>query len=150
MPVRRHCLEVLHPAHGMSTHIRLLCRQQHVAVCHFLCLGSFLYACTTSPGHLSLYIIFSKTSYIYCLPLQAHTDELQAALIKAERAILYIIDFEMRIQHPYKIALELTKPPAFNLQKHSIAASNGRYVDITTAIFNVANARYHPMPLLLP
>ena len=98
----------------------------------------------TSPGHLSLYIIFSETSYIYCLPLQAHTDELQAALIKAERAILYIIDFEMRIQHPYKIALELTKPPAFNLQKHSIAASNGRYVDITTAIFNVANARYEP------
>ena len=70
-------------------------------------------------------------------------DELQAAVGKAERSILYIIDFEMRIQHPFRIASELTSPPAFNLRRYTPVTSSGRYQDITDAVVNVANARYH-------
>ena len=69
-------------------------------------------------------------------------DELQAAVSKAERSILYIIDFEMRVQHPFKIASELVGPLAFNLRQYTPVNASGRYQDITDAVFNVAIARY--------
>ena len=73
---------------------------------------------------------------------QANLDELQAAVSKAERSILYIINFEMMIQHPHKIAQELTYPAAFNLRAHTLPSSDGKYRELNFAIYNVANARY--------
>ena len=72
---------------------------------------------------------------------KANLDELQAAVSKAERSILYIINFEMVIQHPHKIAQELTYPAAFNLRAYTLPSSDGKYRELNFAIYNVANTR---------
>lgn len=56
----------------------------------------------------------------------------------------------MRIQHPYKIAVELTTQAAFNLRMYTPVSKNGRYLDIVKAIFNVANARCPPCSFAYP
>ncbi len=67
-------------------------------------------------------------------------DELQVAVSKAERSILYTINFETRVQHPFTIALELISVNSFNLRIYSREAG-GQFTELPQAIYSVANAR---------
>ena len=66
-------------------------------------------------------------------------DELRERVLLAERAIMYALEFNMGILHPYKIALSLVDDRGFRLKMHTPLRNN--LYDLPQIIFNVTNVR---------
>ncbi|BDA44256.1 Cyclin-T1-4 [Coccomyxa sp. Obi] len=69
--------------------------------------------------------------------VMAMQDELRERVLAAERAIMYALEFNMGILHPYKIALSLVNERGFRLKMHTPLRNN--LYDLPQIIFNVTN-----------
>ena len=77
-----------------------------------------------------------------CTHAQAQQDELREAVLIAERAVLYALDFDLDVHHPYGVALSLMTEKAFNLVQLGVLrlnASGMSCYDLPQIIFNVYN-----------
>lgn len=67
-------------------------------------------------------------------------DELKERVTLAERSIVYVVNFDLNMLHPYKIALDLMGEKfGFRLLEHTPRRNNTW--DLPQIIFNVANIR---------
>jgi hypothetical protein len=72
---------------------------------------------------------------------QGLQDELKERVMLAERAVVYVVDFDLNMLHPYKIALDLAgEKLGFHLMEHTPKRCDNKY-DLPQLIFNITNIR---------